>query len=82
VTIGSGATSFDPNSIGRMIDRTKAVWELSPAQALAALETTPDGLSRAEVRARRARIGPNRIGGRRRTAALRCWLASSPAPSS
>ncbi|HET7636069.1 MAG TPA: magnesium-translocating P-type ATPase [Candidatus Limnocylindria bacterium] len=53
-----------------MIDRTKAVWELGPAQALAALETTPDGLSRAEVRARRARIGPNRIGGRRRTAAL------------
>jgi magnesium-transporting ATPase (P-type) len=55
-------------------------WSLPAAQVLAALETTPEGLSSAEVAERLVRYGPNRLRPKRRTSELVLFLGQFRSP--
>jgi len=55
-------------------------WSLPAAQVLAALETTPEGLSSAEAAKRLVRYGPNRLRPKRRTSELVLFLGQFRSP--
>lgn len=58
----------------------KAFWSETPANALEALETTPEGLSSAEAERRLKAYGPNRLNPKKRSDPLTLFIGQFKSP--
>jgi P-type Mg2+ transporter len=75
---GTSGVSIGATNSAATLD--KSYWSLPPPQLLAALDSTPDGLTAEEAGRRQSRYGFNILPDQRRVTGLRLWLAQFRSP--